>query len=69
MRSTFGSNLKTLRTENKMSQTVLAKLVGVSQQCISEWEQNKIEPTLSNLWQLSDIFEISIDVLVGKKEY
>lgn len=44
-------------------------MIGVTQQCISEWEQDKIEPTLSNLWLLSDIFEISIDELVGRKEY
>jgi len=65
----FGNNLKALRTENKMSQTALAKAAGVTQQCISEWEQGKMEPTLSNLWALSDIFGVTIDVLVGKEEY
>lgn len=69
MKNKFGSNLKSLRTENNLSQAKLANMIGVTQQCISEWEQEKIEPTLSNLWILSDIFEISIDELVGKREF
>ena len=69
MKNKFGSNLKLLRMENKLSQAKLANMIGVTQQCISEWEQSKIEPTLSNLWMLSDIFDISIDELVGRKEY
>lgn len=69
MKDAFGSNLKSLRTEKKLSQAALAKMTGVTQQCISEWEKSNMEPTLSNLWTLSDIFEISIDELVGKKEF
>lgn len=66
---TFGRNLKALRVEHKMSQEQLAKAVGVTQQCVSEWEKNNIEPSLSSLWRLSEVFDISIDVLVGKKDF
>ena len=69
MENKFGRNLKSLRTESKLSQAKLAGMLGVTQQCISEWEQSNIEPTLSYLWKLSDIFEISIDELVGKREF
>lgn len=69
MKNSFGSNLKSLRAENKLSQAELAEMTGVTQQCISEWEKSNMEPTLSNLWTLSDIFEISIYELVGKKEF
>lgn len=69
MKTSFGKNLKSLRTENKLSQAKLARMIGVTQQCVSEWEKSNMEPTLSNLWMLSDIFEISIDELVGKKEF
>lgn len=62
----FPKNLKLLRMEEKLSQQKLASLVGVSQQCVSEWENGKIEPTLSFLWKLADIFKISIDELVGR---
>ena len=68
MKNKFDTNLKLLRKEYNLSQAKLAEMVEVTQQCISEWENGKIEPTLSNLWILSDIFEISIDELVGRKE-
>lgn len=61
---TFSKNLKLLRKEKNMNQQQLAALVGVSQQCISEWENGKIEPTLSYLWKLADIFEVSVDELI-----
>ena len=64
----FSKNLKTLRQERHLNQQQLANLVGVSQQCISEWENGNTEPTLSALWELSDALEISIDELVGKSE-
>lgn len=67
--SKFGDNLIRLRKENKISQQELAAKIVVTQQCISEWERGKIEPTLSNLWKLADIFDISVDFLMGRKDY
>lgn len=55
--------------EKKLSQGKLAEAVGVSQQCVSEWERGKIEPTLSYLWKLADFFGVSIDLLCGRKEW
>lgn len=64
----FGKNLKMYRIQEKYNQQQLSALVGVSQQCISEWENGKIEPTLSYLWKLADIFNVSIDELVGRED-
>lgn len=66
---TFSENLKSLRKEMKMSQQDVSLKVGVSQQCVSEWENAKIEPTLSFLWKLADIFEISVDELIGRVDF
>ena len=65
----FSNNLFKLRKESKVSQQKLAEFVGVSQQCVSEWEKGKIEPTLSYLWKIADFFDVSIDFLVGRKDY
>lgn len=65
----FGENLIRIRKENKISQQELAEKVNVSQQCVSEWEREKIEPTLSNLWKIADVFDISVDFLIGRKDY
>lgn len=65
----FSENLKQLRGERGLSQKDLSKLLGVTQQCISEWELNKTEPTLSYLCKLADIFEIKLDVLCGREDW
>lgn len=67
--SAFSENLIKLRKENSVSQQKLATHVGVSQQCVSEWEKDKIEPTLTNIWKIADFFDISTDYLIGRKDY
>ena len=69
MKNSFAQNLKELRKENKLSQGDVAKKSDVTQQCVSEWEKGSMEPTLSNLWRLADLFDISIDALVGRTEF
>ncbi len=69
MENKFAENLKSLRLEKKLSQRKLAEAVGVTQQCVSEWERAKIEPTLGYLWRLADLFGISIDILCGREEW
>jgi transcriptional regulator with XRE-family HTH domain len=66
MECLFSENLKNFRLEKKISQKKLAELLAVSQQCVSEWENGHNQPTLTSLLRLSEIFEISIDELVGK---
>ncbi len=69
MEKKFAENLMVFRREKGLSQAQLAALTGVSQQCVSLWEKDKMEPTLSALWKLADIFDVPIDVLVGRKDY
>lgn len=69
MKNSFAENLKTLRTESKLSQADLAEKLEVTQQCVSEWERGKTEPTLTYLCKLADIFEISLDALCGKVDW
>lgn len=69
MENKFPELLKMLRVEKKISQNKLAKILGVTQQCISEWELGKTEPTLSSLWELADFFDVSIDEMCGRREW
>lgn len=69
IKSKFAENLKSMRKEKGLSQAVLAEMLGVTQQCVSEWELENTDPTLTYLWLLADIFEVSIDVLCGRSEY
>lgn len=69
MENKFPELLKMLRIEKKISQNGLAKILGVTQQCISEWELGKTEPTLSSLWELADFFDVSMDEICGRREW
>lgn len=65
---TLGEKISKLRTTNKMSQGDLAEKLNVSRQSISKWETNASVPELNKLIQLSDLFGISLDVLVRSDE-
>ena len=65
----FAESLKALRKERSWSQQDLSLKIHYTQQCISQWENMQIEPTLSALWTLSEVFEVSVDELIGKKDF
>ncbi len=69
MANRFPENLKNMRVEKKVSQSGLAKTMGVTQQCVSEWELGRTEPTLTYLWRLADYFDVSIDELCGRRSW
>lgn len=61
----FNEILKNLRTEKGYSQKELSQQLGLSANCICEYEKGRSEPNLDTLKKLSLIFECSIDYLVG----
>ncbi len=61
----FGSNLEKLRKEHKISQSKLGNALGITQQMISSYEKDISSPNIETLIKIADIFEISIDRLVG----
>ena len=65
----FKENFKALRIEHNLGQVELAKALGVSKGVISLWENGLREPGMSSLILIAKYFEVSIDYLVGKKEY
>ena len=60
----FSINLKNLRNEKKLSQSQLAKELGVSNGMISFWENNIYEPTATNIINIAQFFKVSIDELL-----
>ena len=62
--SYFAYNLKVLRKERCLSQPQLAKELNVSKGMISFWENEKYEPTASNIIAVAKFFNISIDELL-----
>lgn len=57
--------LKKLREEHNMSQSKLAKAIGVAQSTVGMWESGKNNPEYATLLKIADIFGVSIDYLTG----
>lgn len=57
--------IRTLRTENGLSQEQLAEKVSVTRQAVSRWETGETEPNTETLKLLSKIFDVSINTLLG----
>ena len=65
---TFGENLKYFRKLHKLSQKEFAKKMQTTQQRVSEWECNKVEPSLYNIINILKVFEITFEELVDEIE-
>ena len=63
MRS-FGENLKYFRSLNKISQKDFANKMQTTQQRVSEWECDKVEPSLYNIIRILKVFEITFEELI-----
>lgn len=60
----FGDNLKRLRQEHNLTQEELAEKVGISKSSVSYYEHSKKVPAPSLLAQFSEIFNVSMDILM-----
>ncbi len=65
----FAERLLELRKDKGISQATLAKAIGVSFSVVCYWETDRSEPTAPNLVLLADYFNVSVDYLLGRKEF
>lgn len=65
MENSFGNLLKELRLEKGLSQKKAAEILGYAQSTYCDWENGKIEPTLSAIKQICILFGVSADELLG----
>ena len=59
-----GEQIKKYRGELKLSQEAFAEKIYVSRQTISNWETGKNYPDINSLLRMSEIFGVSVDVLL-----
>ena len=64
----FSKRLKFLRNEKNISQEELAKLLNISRTSITNYELGRNEASTQVLDKLSEIFNCSIDYLLGKSD-
>lgn len=64
----LGDILRSIRTENKMTQKELADKLSISPSTIGMYEQNRRTPDIETLSKISSIFDVPIDELLGKQK-
>ena len=61
---TLGQKLKEIRKKFNLSQEQLAEIMNVSRQAITKWENDNGLPDISNLTELSKVFNLTVDYLL-----
>ena len=64
----IGYRIKEIRIERGLSQTAFANSIGVTQDSISLWEQNKRIPDTLYVIRICRKYDLSADYLLGLKD-
>ena len=67
-KETFGQRLSRLRKEKELTQSDLASRLNVTAQAVSKWENDQATPDIDILINLSELFEITLDELLGRQK-
>lgn len=65
MKLSIGENIKLFRKAKDITQEQLAEMLNVSSQSVSRWELGTCYPDMELLPMLAEIFEITVDKLLG----
>lgn len=64
----FRKNIYELRKLNRFTQREVAQRLGISQPSYIRYENGSAEPTLEKLVKIADLYDVSVDFLLGRKE-
>ncbi|SCT01527.1 helix-turn-helix domain-containing protein [Staphylococcus caeli] len=66
----ISAKIKVLREQKHWSQEALAEILGITRQSISQWELNKVYPSIDILSKVSDLLDVTLDELIkGDKQF
>ena len=60
-----GRRIAQFRKKKNMTQFELADALGISFQAVSNWERGNSMPDISRLSELAEIFDVSVDDILG----
>lgn len=60
--------IREIRLAKKISQVELAKLLGVTKQSVSNWENDNIQPSVEMLIKIADALCVPADYLLGRDD-
>lgn len=64
----LSKNLAKMRKIYGLTQTQVAEKLGITYQSYQAYERGVALPTLQNFVKLADLFDVSLDFLIGRKE-
>ncbi len=64
----FSEKLAILRKNKGITQEALAEKLNVSRQAVAKWESGQVYPDISNLIQISNLMNVTVDYLVRDGE-
>ena len=64
----FAKRLLELRKQKGLSQTELAKQIGVHKNVLGKYERDDVKPSIDIAIKIADFFGVSLDYLTGKVE-
>lgn len=67
--SMLSKNLKTLREERELTQQDMGDYLGMSRVGYFKYEKGTAEPSLETLIKLADLYNTTIDKLVGRETF
>ena len=65
---TLGENIKNIRVAGDMTQKEFAEKMQTTQQRVSEWELDKVEPSLYNVIRMLKVLGVTFDELTENLE-
>lgn len=69
MNNVVSERIRELRAENKLSQKEFGKLLSISQDTVSLWENGKSMPTAEYIIAICRRFNVSADYILGLKDF
>ncbi|SDB45216.1 Helix-turn-helix [Ruminococcaceae bacterium FB2012] len=66
---TIGATIKQLRQEQDITQEQLAEALGITSRAVSQWENDRTAPDISQLPALANFFDVTTDYLLGVDIY
>ena len=64
----LNDRLRALRKSRHLKQEKAAELCGIGFTTYRRYETGEREPTASTLWRMADLFEVSVDYLIGRTD-
>ena len=64
----LNENIKKLRIARGLNQVEFAKILCVTKQCVSNWENDNVMPSIEMLVKIADFFNVTTDYVLGRNE-